>query len=87
MDGIDKRILNLLQTEFPVTPEPFRAVAERLGISEGEALTRIARLKDEGIIRRIGAVLDSGKLGFVSRLCAASVPGSRLTPLSSASMP
>jgi len=78
MDGIDKRILNLLQTEFPVTPEPFRAVAERLGISEGEALTRIARLKDEGIIRRIGAVLDSGKLGFVSRLCAASVPGEQV---------
>jgi len=74
MDAIDKKILNLLQTEFPLTPEPFKTVAEKVGISEDETLTRIHRLKEEGVIRRIGAVLDSGKLGFVSRLCAARVP-------------
>lgn len=78
MDRIDKRILNWLQTEFPLNPEPFKAVAEKAGISESEALARISRLKEKGVIRRIGAVLDSGKLGFVSRLCAASVPGDRV---------
>ncbi|SEM70159.1 DNA-binding transcriptional regulator, Lrp family [Syntrophus gentianae] len=78
MDILDKSLLNLLQTDFPLAAEPFRAVAEKLGISENEVLSRIFRLKEKGVIRRIGAVLDSGKLGFVSRLCAARVPEDRI---------
>ncbi|OPY91134.1 MAG: hypothetical protein A4E72_00293 [Syntrophus sp. PtaU1.Bin208] len=78
MDILDKSLLNLLQTDFPLTAEPFRAMAEKLGISEEEVLLRIFRLKEKGIIRRIGAVLDSGKLGFASRLCAARVPEDRI---------
>jgi DNA-binding Lrp family transcriptional regulator len=37
-------------------------------------MERIKKLKDEGIIRRIGAVFDTKKLGYVSTLCAAEVP-------------
>ena len=74
MDAIDKKILNILQKEFPLEERPFLIVAERCGISEDEALSRIQRLKDEGIIRRIGAVFDGIKLGRVSTLCAARVP-------------
>jgi DNA-binding Lrp family transcriptional regulator len=78
MDSIDKKILNIIQKEFPVVAEPFKAVAEKLGISEDEVLERISRLKQEGIIRRIGAVFDSKKMGFVSTLCAARVPEEKL---------
>jgi DNA-binding Lrp family transcriptional regulator len=78
MDAIDKKILNIIQKEFPVVVEPFKAVAEKVGISEDEVLERISRLKQEGIIRRIGAVFDSKKMGFVSTLCAARVPKRRL---------
>jgi DNA-binding Lrp family transcriptional regulator len=78
MDSIDKKILNIIQKDFPIVAEPFKAVAEKVGISEDEALERIARLKQEGIIRRIGAVFDTRKLGFVSTLCAARVPEEKL---------
>jgi len=78
MDVLDKTLLNLLQTEFPLEAEPFKAVAQKLGIPEEDVLLRIARLKEKGVIRRIGAVLDSGKLGFVSRLCGARVPEDRI---------
>lgn len=78
MDAIDKKILNIIQKEFPVVAEPFKAVAEKVGISEDEVLERISRLKQEGIIRRIGAVFDSKKMGFVSTLCAARVPKRKL---------
>jgi DNA-binding Lrp family transcriptional regulator len=78
MDAIDKKILNIIQKEFPVVVEPFKAVAEKVGISEDEVLERISRLKQEGIIRRIGAVFDSKKMGFVSTLCAARVPKRKL---------
>jgi len=74
MDAVDKKILNILQTRFPVVPEPYDAVGAELGISGDEVLERVKRLKDNGVIRRIGAVFDSRKLGYTSTLCAARVP-------------
>jgi siroheme decarboxylase len=78
MDDTDKNILNIVQRNFPVTAEPFRDIAERAGIGEEEALERVKILKQKGIIRRIGAVFDSRKLGFVSTLCAARIPEEKL---------
>ncbi|MCX5846550.1 MAG: AsnC family transcriptional regulator [Deltaproteobacteria bacterium] len=78
MDIIDKKILNIIQKDFPIVAEPFKVVADKVGINEDEILERIARMKQEGIIRRIGAVFDSRKMGFVSTLCAARVPEERL---------
>jgi siroheme decarboxylase len=75
MDEIDKK---LLQKEFPLEERPFLIIAQRCGISEEEALSRIQKMKDEGIIRRIGAVFDGTKLGRVSTLCAARVPEDKL---------
>jgi DNA-binding Lrp family transcriptional regulator len=74
MDSIDKKILNIIQKNFPLVPEPFKAIAEKTGISEEEALERIRRMKREGIIRRLGAIFDTRRLGYVSTLCAARVP-------------
>jgi len=78
MDATDKKILNILQTEFPLEEQPFLVIAGRCGISEEEALARIQKMKDKGIIRRIGAVFDGAKLGRVSTLCAARVPEDKI---------
>jgi len=78
MDEIDKKILNILQKEFPLEERPFQIVAERCGISEDEVLGRIQKMKGKGIIRRIGAVFDGAKLGRVSTLCAARVPEEKI---------
>ncbi len=78
MDDIDKKLLNLLQKEFPLEERPFDIIAKRIGISEDEALSRISQLKDEGIIRRIGAVFDGARLGRISTLCAARVPEEKI---------
>ena len=78
MDSIDKKILNVIQKDFPVVEEPFKAVADKVGIGEDEVLKRVKDLKDEGIIRRIGAVFDSKKMGYASTLCAAKVPKEKL---------
>jgi DNA-binding Lrp family transcriptional regulator len=78
MDAVDRKILNILQRNFPLVAEPFKAVAEKVGISEDDVLLRIRRMKQDGIIRRIGAVFDSRKLDFVSTRCAATVPDDKL---------
>jgi DNA-binding Lrp family transcriptional regulator len=84
MDETDKKLLNLIQENFPVTARPFLQIAERLGCDEQEALTRVKRLKEEGIIRRIGAVFDLRKLGFKSTLCAARVPEEKVADFAAA---
>jgi DNA-binding Lrp family transcriptional regulator len=78
LDLTDSAILNRIQSDFPITPRPFLTVAEELGLTEEEVLGRVARLKADGIIRRIGGNLVPGKLGFVSTLCAASVPADKI---------
>jgi DNA-binding Lrp family transcriptional regulator len=78
MDEIDKKILNILQREFPLEEQPYLIVGQRCGISEEETIHRIQKMKDEGIIRRIGAVFDGAKLGRVSTLCAARVPEEKI---------
>ncbi len=78
MDDIDKKILNILQKEFPLEEQPFLIVGKRCGLSEDETIRRVQKMKDKGIIRRIGAVFDGAKLGLVSTLCAARVPAEKI---------
>lgn len=78
MDDTDRRILNRIQSDFPVSPRPFDVIAQELGLTEPEVLERLRRLKADGIIRRIGGNFVPGKLGFVSTLCAARVPAERI---------
>jgi len=78
IDDVDKVILNRIQSDFPVTPRPYLSIASELNLSETDVISRIQRLKDSGIIRRIGGNFTPGKLGFVSTLCAASVPKDKI---------
>ena len=70
--------MNRIQTGFPVEERPFLTIGNEFGIGEEEALRRVRRLKEEGIIRRIGASFDSRKLGFDSTLVAIKVPEERI---------
>jgi DNA-binding Lrp family transcriptional regulator len=78
IDDMDRAILNLIQSDFPITPRPYLAIADRLGFSENDVIKRLDRLKKKGIIRRIGGNFVPEKLGFVSTLCAARVPEDKI---------
>ena len=78
LDLLDKRVLDIIQTDFPLEARPYAIIGERLGISEEEALKRVRRLRQTRIIRRLGANFQSAKLGFRSTLCAAKVPEDKM---------
>ncbi|MBF0235135.1 MAG: Lrp/AsnC family transcriptional regulator [Desulfamplus sp.] len=79
IDEIDKKIINRIQTFFPIDPNPYMIIASELGLSEDELISRVRRLKEDGIIRRIGGNFGPYKLGFFSTLCAASVPDKKVS--------
>ena len=79
LDDIDKTILNRIQSDFPITPRPYLTIANDLELSHDEVLARLNRLKEKGIIRRVGGNFVPGKLGFVSTLCAAKVPEDKIS--------
>ena len=73
MDEIDKKILNLIQEEFPLHKRPYKEIGKQVNIDEKEAVERVQKLKDAGIIRRIGVVFEPKKLDYTSTLCGVHV--------------
>ena len=78
IDEIDKKIINTIQTGFPIHKRPFKIIADKLCLEEDELIKRVDRLKNDNIIRRIGGNFSPDKLGYFSTLCAARVPGDKL---------
>lgn len=78
LDDVDRRLLNRVQSDFPLTATPYREIAGELGLGEAEVISRLGRLRKSGVIRRMGGNFFPKKLGYVSTLCAAKVPPDRL---------
>ena len=73
LDETDKRLMNLLQSSFPLHPEPFGQVAGAAELDTEEVKARTQRLLDERIIREITPIFDTRALGYSSMLVAAKV--------------
>ena len=76
LDNVDAALVDEYQSGFPVEERPFRAVGEALGVSEDDALERVERLREAGVFRRFGAVLNPPVIGS-STLAAVSAPDDR----------
>lgn len=81
MDATDRALLNAIQNNFPIAVHPYWILSEAVGITEDEAFKRIQNLRQEGIIRRLGGVFDSRRLGYYSTLCAGKVPEDKIPVL------
>jgi len=64
LDDTDRKLIEATQAGLPLTPEPYQALAEQLGLSADEVMQRLSAMQDSGIIRRTGAVPNHYKLGY-----------------------
>ena len=78
LDATDRKLLDLLQTDFPVTTTPWDDIAGVLSIPTEDVLSRVKRMEEDGVLRRVGAVIDARSLGFTSCLLAMQVPEERM---------
>jgi DNA-binding Lrp family transcriptional regulator len=79
VDDPDKKIIGLLQDDMPMDPRPFAIMADQVGITEEQFLSRVKSMVDSGIIRRFGATLHHQKAGFsANAMVAWIVPDSKV---------
>ncbi len=91
MNDLNQKLLAIIQDGFPLVERPYLRLAEMLNcdskkdagekcanfvVTEQKVFDDIEKMRASGVIRRIGGVYDSKKLGFISRLCAGKVPAS-----------
>lgn len=84
LTSFDKALLNLLQTELPISKRPFADLAEVLGADEPAVIRRIRELKEAGYLRRIGPFFDSAKLGYKGTLIALKVQRDKIERVAAA---
>ena len=84
LDDIDREIINALQGGFPLSERPFADAAATLGLEQGELISRIAKLREDGILSRFGPMFDAAKMGGAFCLCAMAVPEPRFDEVTEA---
>ena len=73
-DELTRRLLDVMQEEFPLVERPYEALGARVGLGEEDALARIREARDAHVIRQICAIYDTKALGYSSALVAMKVP-------------
>lgn len=74
---LHKQLLNDFQRDFPLSPTPYRDIAEAIGVSEADVLSALSDLNANNFISRIGPIIPPNHIG-VSTLVAMAVPESQL---------
>ncbi len=64
VDDTDKALLAAIQGGLPLVSHPYAAIATTIGVDEEEVLSRIQRLRHEGVIRRFGIIVHHRPLGY-----------------------
>jgi DNA-binding Lrp family transcriptional regulator len=83
LSATEINIIRCLQEDLPLVPEPYKKLAEDLGLTESELLIKIREFKEKKIIRRFGATLNHRKVGFHSNAMAVwIVPTDRVAEVS-----
>ena len=78
MTDPDRRLIAALAPGLPRVSRPFAAVAQRAGIDEDEAIERLSRLVETGVVKRFGLVVRHRELGFrATAMVAWDVPDAR----------
>jgi len=75
LDTLDYALVEAIQEGLPLIVRPYAAVGAHIGISEADVLSRLARLLDHGIIKRLGIVVRHHELGFrVNAMVVLNIP-------------
>jgi len=75
---LERRLLEIIQQEFPLESRPFKVIGERLGVDENLVIESVLSLKNKGVIREIGPIFNHKKLGYKTTLIGIAVEAERI---------
>ena len=82
LDETDRSIIRVTQSGLPLVSRPYDDIAQRVGISTAEVITRMHNMLQLGIIRRIAAVPNHYALGYKANgMTVWDVPDDRIDEL------
>jgi DNA-binding Lrp family transcriptional regulator len=64
LDNHDRDLLKYLQAGLPICSRPYAAMATECGLSEADVIARLTRLKQNGIIKRLGVIVKHAAVGY-----------------------
>lgn len=77
LDATDTLLIRRLHGGFPISDSPFADVADELGLTEDEVLTRLRRMLADGVLSRFGPLFQIERAGGQFVLAALQVPEDR----------
>jgi siroheme decarboxylase len=78
MNKLEEQILNLIQHQFPITPDPYGDIGKIVSCTREEAFAVVTKLHKSGIIRRLGGSFSAKGMGYDSTLVGAKVVPAKL---------
>jgi len=64
VDEVDKKIIKALETDIPLTLNPYQQIAADLNIERAELLRRLQKLKERKILKRVSGILHHRDSGY-----------------------
>jgi DNA-binding Lrp family transcriptional regulator len=85
LDETDRKIIQILQDNFPLVERPWKEVGDKLNLTEDNVINRLKRLNELGVSRKIGSIVDSSKIGLTAAtLVAMKVPKNKVADVATA---
>ena len=82
LEESERRLVSVLQEGLPLFMRPFAMIAERIGASESDVLSRIGRWLEEGAIKRFGVVVRHHELGYTANaMVVHDIPDERVSEM------
>lgn len=83
MDAIDLKLVVEAEKGLPLTPEPFSLLAANAGVTVQDAIGRLQKLQNTGVIRRFGVSIRPNGVGFYANAMVAwKVPNNHIVEVS-----
>ena len=64
LDVRDRQLIEIVQLGLPVCPRPYAEIGTALDMPEAEVIARLTRLKQQGLIKRMGVIVKHQQLGY-----------------------
>ena len=78
LTSLQRKLLQIVQSDFPLVSRPYQELARQVGASEEEVIKVIRQLCEQRIIRDFAPVFDYRRLGYVGTLAMVSVPAEQI---------